>query len=251
MKVINLKCSSCGSSLEVPDSKQQCKCSYCGAVVLIQKPETETKNKVLPLDKLLSRTAKLEGDGNEFKAMELYDKFLETEPNNPYVLFARSFVSLMDTDEDDFNMELFKEYFNKGLNFIENDKMEILDFIMYRYIRYTIPSMQVWQQYAYDKLKDIDRREASLRFTRNMRHLFDILKTINDMVDSANFEKLSKSYINEYKDFKCGIVEFCSDMIEYVDIYDLKFSFFEKIEIKKYLAQEKKKYKKFVRTYKN
>ena len=75
MKVINLKCSSCGSSLEVPDSKQQCKCSYCGAVVLIQKPETETKNKVLPLNKLLSRTAKLEGDGNEYKAMELYDKF--------------------------------------------------------------------------------------------------------------------------------------------------------------------------------
>lgn len=250
MKVINLKCSSCGSSLEIPDSKQQCKCSYCGAVVLIQKTEKETKNKVLPLNKLLSRTAKLEGDGNEIKAMQLYDEFLEVEPNNPYVLFARAFVSLMDTNSDDFNIELFKEYFDKGLNFIENEKMEILDFIMYRYIRYTIPSMSVWQQFAHGRLAETDRREAAVRFTRNMRYLFEILKTINNMVDSANFENLSESYIQEYKDFKCGIVEFCSDMIKYVDIYDLRFSFFEKIEIKKYLAQEKKKYKKFAKTYK-
>ena len=63
-------------------------------------------------------------------------------------------------------------------------------------------------------------------------------------------EQVVQAHIQEYKDFKCGIVEFCSDMIKYVDIYDLRFSFFEKIEIKKYLSQEKKKYKKFAKTYK-
>ena len=242
-----IKCSNCGSSLNINKNASQCKCSYCGSVNVLSK---KIKSKVMDLSKLLLKTETLEGDGNEYKAMDLYDQFLQVEPQNPYVLFARALVSLMDTPDDDFNMKLFEEYFNKGLQAINQEKMEVLSFLMYRFSRYTKPSMIVWQQYAYDKLKSIDRRGAEKRMAENLLKLFDIQNKIVDLVESNYIENPSKDYVDEYLEFQSFIVDYCEDLLKYTSIYGLRYGFSNKQKIKKSIKMAKRRYKLFKKTYK-
>lgn len=262
MKYNVMKCLSCGNPLEVDESKENCKCEYCGTTMVIERKinieivegnevSDETpklkKEEIEDVNKLLRRTAKLEGDANEFEAMALYDEYLKIEPNNPFVLIARALVSLMDSENNDLNIELFEEYFNKGLQAIEDDGMDILDFLMYRFRRYTTPSIYLWQTYAYENLEVIDKREAKKRFANNLLKLFEVQNKINEVVDDTYFDKkMTKSYKNEYKEFKSSIIKFGEQLFEYADIYDLKFKFWDKLNIRDSMYKAKADYKHFV-----
>lgn len=241
-----IKCSNCGSSLNIIKNRKQCKCSYCGAVNIIKDKE---KEEILDVNTVLKKGAKYEGDGNDGKAMELYDRFLADNPNEPLVLLARALISLIDSPNDDFNMELFEEYFNKGINAAKDNMVPALDFLMYQFRKYTIPSMCVWQYYAYKKFEHISKRDARKRMTANMLLLFEIQNRIVNLVESLTLEKPSKGYIEEYKDFQNSVVEFGKRLLSYTSLYGLKYGFFNKLDIKDSIHMAKVRYKQFVKKY--
>lgn len=241
-----IKCSSCGSSLNINENRKQCKCSYCGSVNIIKNPKDK---EVMDVNQVLKKGGRYEGNNNDAKAMELYDSFLAVNPDEPLVLFARALISLIDSPNDDFNMALFEEYFNKGLNAAKDKMMPALDFLMYQFRKYTIPSMCVWQHYAYQKLENISKRDARKRMTNNMLLLYEVQNKIVDLVENANFETLSKSYIEEYKNFQNSIVEFGNTLLEYSSLYGLRYGFFKKLDIKDSIYMAKSRYKQFVRKY--
>lgn len=239
----------CGSALNIGRSLNQCKCSYCGSVNILE--GKIKKEVVLDASKVLSKGQRHEGNGNDNKAMEIYDEYLEVNPNEPRVLFARALISLIDGPDDDFYMELFEEYFNRALKAIKDDRMEVYDFLMYHFNKYTVPSMSVWQTYAYSKLEDMDRKSAIKRMTKNMLLLFEIQNRIVDLVENANFENLSKSYIEEYKEFQMSIVKMGKDLDHYREYYGLKYGFSNNLKIRDSVAMAKKRYKLFVKKYGN
>ena len=247
MKGKVIKCMTCGSALNIGKNLNQCKCSYCGSVNLLE--GKVKKEVVLDANKVLEKAQRYEGDGKDNKAMELYDEFLKINPNEPRVLFARAFISLIDGPDDDFNMELFEEYFSKALSAIKDDKMEVLDFVMYHFRNYTCPTMAVWQTYAYRKLEEIDKRSAVKRLTRNMLLLFEIQNRIVDLVENAEFETLSKSYIDEYKEFQTGIVNMGRDLDHYREYYGARYGFSNKMKIRESVSLARKRYKLFVKKY--
>ena len=112
----------CGSALNIGRNLNQCKCSYCGSVNILE--GKVKKEVVLDASKVLSKGQRHEGNGNDNKAMEIYDEYLEVNPNEPRVLFARALISLIDGPDDNFYMELFEEYFNRALKAIKDDRME-------------------------------------------------------------------------------------------------------------------------------
>lgn len=230
MTIKTIKCSSCGSSLNISKSSQQCKCSYCGTTNILPKKEVDS---VVDTVKLFKRAAKFEGNGNDQKAMELYDKCLELEPQNAVFLFARALISLIDSPNDDFNMPLFQDYFDKAVKAMESKKMNTLDYLMYHFPKYTIPSMCVWQEYAYQKLCDYDKKTARKRLATNLLLLFDIQNKINDLVEESYFDEKSKSYIESYKNFKSSIINFGKKLLKYYAKYfRLKFGFKNKWKIR-------------------
>lgn len=241
-----IKCLSCGGVLDIGKNISQCKCSYCGSVNLFKK---EGKVELLDVNTVLKKGGRYEGNGNDSKAMEIYDSFLQSNPNEPLVLLARALISLIDSPNDDFNMELFETYFNKGINAAKDMKMDALDFLMYHFRRYTIPSMKVWQSYAYDKLKETDRRAARKRMASNLLLLFEIQNKISDLVENANFDKLSKSYIEEYKEFQNSIVKLGNDLLEYTELYGLRYGWSNRIVISRSIADAKRRYRQFTRKY--
>ena len=246
MKNKVIKCLSCGGVLDIGENISQCKCSYCGSVNLFKK---EGKVELLDVNTVLKKGGRYEGNGNDGKAMELYDNFLQANPNEPLVLLARALISLIDSPNDDFNMELFETYFNKGINAAKDKKMDALDFLMYQFRKYTIPSMCVWQSYAYDKLKETDRRAAKKRMASNMLLLFEIQNRISELVENATFEKLSKSYIEEYKEFQNSIVKFGNDLLEYTELYGLRYGLSNRIAINRSIEDAKRRYRQFTKKY--
>lgn len=225
-----IKCSSCGSSLNIGKSKHQCKCNYCGTINILPKEEVD---KIVDVAKLFRRAARTEGNGNDRKAMELYDQCLELEPENPVFLFARALISLIDSPSDDFNMSLFQEYFDKAVKAMEPRKIDTLDYLMYHFPKYTIPSMCVWQEYAYKKIVDYDKHTARKRLTSNMLLLFEIQNKINDLVEESSSEEKSESYIDSYRNFKSSIIDFGKKLLNYYAKYfGLKFGFKNKWKIR-------------------
>lgn len=243
-----IKCSNCGGALNISKNRKQCKCSYCGSINIVASKENK---EIMDVNEVLKKGGRYEGNGNDGKAMELYDSFLEINPEEPLVLLARALISLIDSPNDDFNMELFEEYFNKGINAAKDNMMSALDFLMYQFCKYTIPSMCVWQHYAYSKLESTSKRDARKRMSTNMLLLFQIQNKIINLVENSNFEKLSKSYIEEYKNFQNSIVEFGKTLLEYTDLYGLKYGFFNKLDIKDSIHIAKTRYKQFVKKYGN
>ena len=149
-------------------------------------------------------------------------------------------------------MHLFQIFFDKGLAAaVEQDKkMAALDFLMYQFQRYTKPSMLVWQQYAYDKLIDIDKKAAKKRMAKNLLLLFDVQNKIIDLVENAHFENISQSYIDQYIQFQSDVVSFGNTLLEYSKLYDLKFNFSTRAKIEDSIAIAKCRYKQFMKKYK-
>lgn len=246
MKTKQMKCSNCGSALEIKSNRKQCKCSYCGSINII---EVKKNTEILDVNTVLKKGRQYEGNGHDAKAMKLYDSFLENNPENPDILLARALISLIDSPNDDFNMQMFEEYFNKGIDAAKDDIMSTLEFLMYQFRHYTIPSICTWQQFAYDNLKSISKKDARKRMSTNMLLLFDIQNKIIDLVENSNFEKPSKSYIEEYKYFQNSIVEFGNTLLRYADIYSLKYGFLNKLHIKDSIFTAKISYKDFLKKH--
>lgn len=241
-----LKCSNCGSPLSINKSVKKCKCGYCGGVTVF---ENDISDEILDVHKLIIKTEQAEGDGYYDKAIQLYDKFLETEPENPYALLGRALASLSDTNRDVLNIDLFNKYFHKGLERLDNDKMNILDFLMYRFRACVKPFVWLWTNSDYEKLCSMDKKLARSQWLNNLMLLLKVQMTINELVENARLEKLSESYKEEYKDFKVSIVEFCKDLLIYRNKYGLKINFIDIRKIRKIIKTTKLQYKKFIKCY--
>lgn len=246
-----VKCSNCGSPLKDYQNVSQYKCPYCGSINIID-IKTKEKKSDIPLDKykLLKKAAKYEGNSNVDKAIELYDAFLQINPQSDLVLLARALISLADSPNDDLNEELFDEYFKKGFEVAPPDKIEALGFLMYQFAKYTIPLICVWQVYAYKKLCDIDKKRASARMSRNMSILFKVQNKIDNLVENAKFSDvndLSASEMETYEDFKIAIINFDNDLLKYNDWYDLRL---DKWDIKASIKSSEKSYKRFCKKHK-
>ena len=206
----------------------------------------EVKKVVISDTALLRKAARYEGNSNVDKAIELYDEFLQEHPDSSLVLLARALISLADSPTDDLNIELFQEYFDKGLKASAPDKIESLLFLMYQFVKYTIPLVCVWQVYAYKKRYDLDSKAARARMSNNLQLLFSVQQKITDLFDSAKFLKvtdLSNSEIETYEDFVSGIIKFDTDLLEhYNPLYKL---YLDTYEIKRALRKVKWNYTKF------
>ena len=242
MKSYLLKCSNCGSPLNISKAVKKCKCDYCGSFTVF---DNEIADNVLDIHKLINKTEELEGEGFYDKAIELYDDFLQTEPNNPYALFGRALAALSDTNDEFLNMELFKVYFDKGLKELENDKMNILNFLMYRFRGFVTPFVWLWTNRDYNNLYNVDKRLACSQWLKNFMLLHEVQLIINELVDNSKFDNLSKSYMAEYKDFKISIVKFCKDLLSYRFTYGLKLKIGDRFKIRKIIKITKSQYKKF------
>lgn len=241
-----LKCSNCGSPLSINKSVKKCKCDYCGGVTVF---ENDINDEILDVHKLIIKTEQVEGDGYYDKAIQLYDELLKTEPENPYALLGRALASLSDTNGDILNISLFNKYFDKGLERLEDDKMNILNFLMYRFRNYVKPFVWLWTSSDYEKLYSMDKKLARSQWLNNLMILLNVQMTINELVENAKFENLSESYKEEYKDFKVAIVEFCKELLLYRKKYGLKVNFVDRNKIKKIIKTSKSQYKKFIKVY--
>lgn len=241
-----IKCSSCGSPLDINQNIKQCKCPYCGSINILSAKE---KKIIIDDCKLIKQAHKYEGDSNVEKAIELYDGFLEMFPDNSLVNLARALISLADSPNDDVNIDLFYEYYKKGIEF-SKDKTEALLFLMHQFVSYTIPLVCVWQVYAYKKLCDIDKKAARLRMSKNLSLLFSVQNVITELeknCDLENVNNLVESEIETYKDFASGIVKFDNDLLDhYKRCYDL---YLDEHEIRKAIKNVQKNYKKFSKRY--
>jgi len=246
MKSQVLKCQNCGSPFYISKVKKSYRCDYCNATTVF---ETEIEEDILDFNNLIIKTEDLEGYGDYHKTVVMYDEYLEIDPDNPYILFARAFASMSDTNEDYINFDLFKEYFDKGLAFIEEDKINILDFIMYRYRRLAYSANWLWTNSDYLNTYDFSKTLAKRKWKDNLLILNDIQNIINELVDNnLDYENLTKSFIEEYKDFKISTVKRAKELLEYRYSYGISLERKKKKEIKKSIKDARKKYSIFTKT---
>ena len=82
MKLIGLKCPSCGAKFEVNSSLEKFTCNYCGTTTLLDKEEIIIKHLSSELETKLNEIDEYYENGNETKARELALELIKKYPSN-------------------------------------------------------------------------------------------------------------------------------------------------------------------------
>lgn len=248
MKIINLKCSSCGSGIEVDASLRKGFCQYCGTPFAI---EAENENKVVDVNGLLKSAIDAERSGNYPEAIKLYDKALDEAPDRPEAVIGKAFVSLTVFSLGKINVKFFQSTLNKGIDLLNQQNVNVQD--LYGFI---LDKSWSVMSYLLEKATNafIEGARANPNFAanlyiENLTLMHDAQMIVSNIVENNPPTNPDKMYVDGYIELKKTIVAHSNFILTQAKKYNAKIEKSKLKEIKTDAKISKKKLKEFKKMY--
>ena len=134
MPIVDAKCTNCGATLQVDNSKEAMVCQYCGSAFVVEKAinnyNTTVVNNIANatinvaganIENLITLAKNAEDVNNYEEARTYYTRVLEASPNNCEALLGKGVSALYCSDLNNINSEELIGYISKAIDFKTKD----------------------------------------------------------------------------------------------------------------------------------
>lgn len=215
MDVLEIKCSNCGSTLDIEPGMVKGFCKYCGTPFVLQSKNGQNQMSV-NIPECLSLATQAEESTNFAEAIRLYDKILSVNPTLPEALAGKAFASLTV-----FNLEKINaQYFAAGLNnavksaYSLGYDMTIFNAFMLDKSWSVMPYLVDFVFDKFMKEQSFNPRLAVYNFMENLFFMHHAHISFSNIVDSVSPINPSQLYIDGYKELKNTIITHCNLILE-------------------------------------
>jgi tetratricopeptide (TPR) repeat protein len=182
------KCPNCAGDIQVPEDRDSAKCMYCGSDIIVR--EAIRLAGGINIENLLAFAKHSEELGDFSKALEYYDKILESDVKNVPAWIGKGLVSLNHPGQLKTCIENAINYSNDK----EDLKINIINMLFARIKKYPTE----WSKILALQILKLDKDNFEAQFFLNMSNgLLDI----GELKAALNFTKNSPSHRQKVLDY--------------------------------------------------